>query len=64
MKSVTMSFADSVKYQPPHPERTARRSISWDVTFQEWPSRAAMEATIRMQGKRAPRSGDWKAVQE
>lgn len=63
MKTQTMSFAASLEYKPANPDRTAKRSMSWDVTFQEWPSRAAMLKTIEMQGKRAFRAGDWKAVQ-
>lgn len=60
MKRYTMSFADSIKHVPEYPERTAQRSFSWDVMFQVWPSRAAMLKTIEMQGRRAPRSDDWR----
>ena len=64
MKRITLSFADSLKYNPPFPERTAKRSISWDVEFQTWPSRAAMEKTIQLQGKRASHYTDWKPVEK
>ncbi len=60
MKQYSMSFADSINHVPEHPERTAQRSFSWDVTFQVWPSRAAMLKTIEMQGRRAGRSDDWR----
>lgn len=60
LKRYTLSFAASVDHVPDHPERTARRSISWDVEYQVWPSRAAMIASIRMQEKRAPHRTDWK----
>lgn len=60
MKTYTMSFADSTKHVPEHPERTARRSVSWDVTYKVWPSRAAMQTTLDMQAKRAPHPSDWR----
>jgi hypothetical protein len=61
-KKITMSFADACKYQPPNPERTARKSLSFDVTFQEWSNREAMARSIRMQSKRECRNDDWRAV--
>jgi hypothetical protein len=64
MKKVSMPFGRSIGYQPEHPERTARSAgKSWDslVTFQTWPSRAAMAKSIRMQQARAPKPADWKA---
>jgi hypothetical protein len=60
MKQYTMSFADSIKHVPDHPDRTAHRTISWDVTYQVWPSRPAMLKTIEMQARRAPRQDDWR----
>ena len=60
MRKYTLSFADSISHKPDHPERTARQSIGWDVTYQIWPSRASMLATIHMQEKRAHRSSDWR----
>lgn len=62
MKKYILSFADSLKHTPEYPERTAKRSLSWDVEFQVWPNRAAMLKTIEMQSKRAPHRSDWKAV--
>ena len=62
MRTKTMSFGASIDYKPPHPERTARRSADWDVTFQEWSNRPAMARSIRMQENRESRRGDWKAV--
>jgi len=61
MKTYTLSFRDSIAHVPEHPERTARKPLSWDVRYQVWTSRAAMLKTIEMQGKRAPRSDDWRA---
>jgi hypothetical protein len=60
MKTYTLSFADSTSHTPEHPERTATKSLSWDVRYQVWPSRAAMLKTIDMQGRRAPRQDDWR----
>ena len=62
MKRVRMSFAASLDYAPTNPERTARRSVGWDVEFGTWSNREAMARSIRMQEKRAPRQDDWKAV--
>lgn len=62
MKKYKMSFAESLKHVPEHPERTARRSLEWDVQYQVWPNRQSMARSIRMQEKREPRRGDWKAV--
>lgn len=64
MKVYRLSFADSCSHIPDYPERTAKRNspgLDFDVTFQVWPSRAAMLKTIDMQGKRASRTTDWKA---
>jgi hypothetical protein len=33
--------------------------MDFDVTFREWPSRAAMLKTIEMQGRRESSSHDW-----
>lgn len=46
-----------------NPERTAYRiqdGFAGDYVFQEWPNRASMLKTIELQGKREPRSGDWR----
>ena len=61
MKTYVLSFADSIKHVPEYPERTARKSLAWDVRYQVWTSRAAMLKTIEMQGRRASRSDDWRA---
>lgn len=62
MKTYTLSFAQSIEHKPDHPERTARRSIGYDVTYQVWPSRAAMLKTIEMQGRSAHSNRHWRAV--
>lgn len=61
LKTYTLSFANSIKHVPEHPERTAMKSLDWDIRYQVWPSRAAMLKTIDMQGKRAPHRSDWRA---
>ena len=64
-KQVKMPFGRTLDYKPPHPDRTARKSLPGhfgEVVFQTWPSRAAMARSIRMQQSRAPKSDDWKAV--
>ena len=61
MKRYKLSFADSIKHVPEHPERTAKRSSDWDIVYQVWPNRAAMLKTIEMQERGAPRSTNWKA---
>lgn len=61
MKKITMSFAAANSYQPPNPERTARKPADWDVMFQEWPNRISMAKSIRMQQRGEPRSDHWKA---
>lgn len=65
MKRYTLSFAESIKHVPEHPDRTARRSghgLDMDVYFQVWPSRAAMLTTIRMQEKAPPHPHHWRPV--
>jgi hypothetical protein len=62
MKRYKLSFADSIKHVPEHPERTAKRSSDWDIVYQVWPNRAAMLKTIELQGKRAPHHADWREV--
>lgn len=64
MKSYSLSGAAASTHQPAHPERTAQRAhtgLDFDVTFQVWPSRAAMARSIRMQQQREARSTDWRA---
>lgn len=61
MKTYTLSFADSIKHVPEHPERTAMKSLDWDVRYQVWPNRASMLKTIDIQGRRAPHRSDWRA---
>ena len=64
MKTYRLSFADSIKHVPEHPERTAKRSSAgtdFDVTYQVWPNRASMARSIRMQQKRETRATDWRA---
>jgi hypothetical protein len=63
MKRYRLSFADSIKHQPEHPERTARKSgsnMDFDVTFQVWPNRESMARSIRMQQRGAHRSYHWR----
>lgn len=65
MKRYTMTFAAAMTHTPDHPERTARKNgkgMNFDVTFQVWPSRAAMLKTIELQEKRESRQDDWKPV--
>lgn len=65
MKTYKMSAAAAMGHEPEHPERTARKSgrgLDFDVTFQVWPNRPSMARSIRMQERRAPKQGDWKAV--
>lgn len=59
MKLITMSFASSISYKAPNPERTAKRSVSWDVTFQEWSNRKAMAKSIRIQQRSAVNRFNW-----
>ncbi len=64
MKHYKLSGADAFRHIPEHPERTARKhgfGLDFDVTFQVWPSRAAMLKTIDMQRRRAHRGDDWTA---
>ena len=61
LKTYVLSFADSIKHVPEHPERTAMKSLAWDVRYQVWTSRAAMLKTIDMQGRSAPRADHWRA---
>jgi hypothetical protein len=37
MKTYVLSFADSIKHVPEHPERTAMRPLEWDVTHSNLP---------------------------
>lgn len=65
MKRYKLSGGESYTHQPDHPERTATkqgRGLDFDVTYQVWPSRAAMAKTIRMQEQRESRIDDWRAV--
>jgi len=67
MKTVKMSFAASLTYRPEFPERTASRShlgLDMDVTFQTWPSRAAMLKTIEMQQSGPAKLTHWRACQK
>jgi hypothetical protein len=50
----------------PHPERSAYSSgpgAFSDFTIQTWSNRESMARSVRMQQRRARRSGDWKPVQ-
>ena len=64
-KTASMPFGQAISYKPPHPERTARRSmpgLAGDIVFQEWNNREAMARSIRMQ-ERGPRHwSHWKPV--
>jgi len=61
MKCYTMSFGASLEHVPEHPDRTARRTLGWDVEFAVWSNRKAMAHSIRMQ-ERGCRSNQWRAV--
>lgn len=61
MKTYVLSFAQSITHIPEHPERTAMKSLEWDVRYQVWTSRAAMLTTIEMQSRSPPRQGHWRA---
>ena len=70
MRPYRMSGAAADAHTPRNPDRTARRNVggrdasgcpNFDVEFREWPSRAAMLATIRMQEQREHRETDWRA---
>lgn len=63
MKRYTLSFAASIEHKPEYPERTAKKTSGWDITFQVWPNRKAMARTIRMQQNGPSRSDHWRAVQ-
>jgi hypothetical protein len=60
MRTYTLSFAASTTHLPEFPERTAVKSSGDDVRYQVWPSEAALDTSIGMQGKRAARSSDWR----
>jgi len=65
METYTLSFAAAQTHTPRHPDRTARREnsgLNFDVTFKEFPSRAAMLKTIQLQDQREKHHTDWKAV--
>lgn len=59
--SLPLPTLTPIAHVPDHPERTAKKSLEWDVRYQVWTSRAAMLKTIEMQGKRAPHPSDWRA---
>lgn len=62
MKTYTLSFAQSLNYAHPAPERTAFKSVGFDKVYQVWPNRESMAKSIRMQERRAPHPADWKAI--
>jgi hypothetical protein len=41
--------SDSIGHVPKNPDRIAQRPLGWDVQYQEWPNRASMARSIRMQ---------------
>jgi hypothetical protein len=64
VKRYTTSAAAALTFSHPHPERTARRSVStsglnFDVEFQVWPNRPAMAKSIRIQ-ERAATPNPWR----
>lgn len=65
-KSVRMSFGQSIGYRPPHPERTAVRSVGRglevDVEYKTWNARGPMARAIRAQQRREQMNGDWRPV--
>ena len=67
MTRYQMSAAQAADHIPDHPERTGRASLGdlfdFDVTFQVWPSRAAMLKSIEMQGRAMPTRKAWMACQ-
>jgi len=65
MKTYSLSLGQSIGYEHPHPERTARRSghgMFADSVYQVWSNRKAMARSIRMQQRRATRNQDWCAL--
>mgnify|MGYP001558442301 CR=1 FL=1 len=63
MKHYTLSFADSIKHVPEHPERTAKRSqagMNFDVVYQVWPSRVAMLKTVDIQARASNKATNWR----
>lgn len=65
MKTYTLTFAQSVGFTHPHPERTARQAhggFNLDFTFKVWPSRAALAKSIRMQQMREAHFNDWQPI--
>lgn len=65
MTKYSLSLGQSIGYAHPHPERTARRASSamfGDDLYQVWSNREAMARSIRMQQRRALRSGDWRPL--
>jgi hypothetical protein len=61
MKRYVLSFAGALEHIPKHPERTAKRHLSFDVEFQIWSNRAAMAKSIRMQQRGEHRPDHWRA---
>jgi hypothetical protein len=62
MTTYTLSMGQSIGYKHPHPERTSVKVSGWDYVYKIWSSRIVMARAIRMQQKRAWKSGDQKAV--
>lgn len=66
MKKYYLSLGQSIGYQHPHPERTAKRSgpgIFSDDTYQVWSNREAVARSIRMQERGAkPSMYRWHAL--
>lgn len=62
MKKYTMSFGESIKHKPEHPDRTAKKSVGFDVAYQVWPNRESMARSIRMQQRREYRQDDWRPI--
>ena len=64
MKHYRLSFADSIKHVPEHPERTASRpgrGMDMDVYYQVWPNRPAMLRSIDIQERASNSQYNWKA---
>ena len=62
----TGTIQDVAKYKSVETSDTLRMSyrpqshaMSFDYTFKIWPNRESMALAIRMQQKRAHKSGDW-----
>lgn len=69
LKTVPPGRAIEYEATLPHPERTARRTVTsadpmnMDLHYAEWPNRPSMAKTIRMQQSGENFRNAWRAVQ-